>query len=554
MKKTATFYIHIQSDTLAHYLVRGIFCPSRFLTNKNKDMQDQFDSFLILSDKKWNTESDCSIKIILLEEEIAKLFDLQKNYVALAGCLPISRLKMIYFADKKKAENVIWNINQGAAYVPEWAISFENKNKQESVSLTEKHSFPGDDNEGLLKTHLQRYDRLMGGFAFMRTAHLLKEYHQLDITRKSASAISYFNTEIAESVKNQNVKLDTNILNVFSGKDPIYSYLGKEITDEIITTVSKKENQKVTKQFNTIILDQLDQNSLTFELAMLFTYGKGKVKSDSDLVSGLFNNINVEFVEKLALVYGLNSGYKALRNAYSNANYTENIKFKLLTKLEFYLIESLYRYAFWNHTISNSFSFINDLEIKKNSIIKNDNFQYLRLFDSVYAYEKTKTKKDNKESLSSMIKQTVNKWCSTNAVELDVSGFDETLINKILPLIKENIIVKKVDYSSKTNNVKNDKEFKSRVDESKIEKQSLKNSIEDVLEKNSKKQPSGPLKLFDDTEQCSTKDSKDDDELSYKDLDNLKVTELKKLCKKKGYTNYSKLLKEDLIKFIMSQQ
>ncbi|WP_339659735.1 hypothetical protein [Croceibacter atlanticus] len=554
MEKTATFYIHIQSDTLAHYLVRGIFCPSQFLTNKNRDIQDQYDSFLILSDKKWNIESDCSIEVILLEEEIAKLFDLQSNYAALAGCLPISRLQKIHFADKKKAENVIWNINQGAAYVPEWAISFEYKNKQESVSLTAKHSFPGDDNEGILKTHLQRFDRLMGGFAFMRIAHLHNEYHQLDITSKRLSAISYFNTDIRESLKQQKIKLDSGILNVFSRDNPVYSYLGKEITEEIITTISKKENQKITKRFNTIMMDQIDPYSLTFELAMLSTYGKGKVKSDNDLVSGLLSTIDTEIVEKLSLVYGLHTGYKNLRNAYSNEIYTTAVKFKLVSKLEFYLIESLYRYAFKNQKISNSFSFIDNLKFEKNLITKNNDFKYLQLFNSLYAYSKFSIKKVSKESLSRMLFQTVQKWCSINAVELDENGFDQVLKDKILPYIKQNIVVKNENHSTITDNIKINKELTARVGQSKIEKKSFKSSVEDVKDKDSDKQLSGPLKLFDDTAQSVANDLKKDDALSYKDLDDLRVTELRKLCKTKGYRNYSSLLKEDLIKFIMSRQ
>lgn len=550
MEKAKTFYIHTQSDTLAHYLVRGIFCPSRFLSNKNRDIQDQYESFLLLSDKQWNADSDCSIEITLIEEDIAQLIQLQDHYFVYADCLPISRLRKIHFADKKKAENVIWNINQGAAFVPEWAVSYEDKSKPETVELTGKHNFQESNSEQNIKTKMDRYDRLMGGLAFMKMGLINSKFQDLDTTVNYLSAVAYFNSQIANEVKNEKISLNTDIQNIFSGKNEIYKYLAKSISIEDVNEVGEKEKQKVQKQFNAIKFESLEPKSLTYKLAILYTYGKGKVKSDNDLVSGLLSSTASNLVEELALVFGLHSGYTVLRNSYSNKSSKVDVKFKLDSKLEFYLIESLFNYTFKESKISSKVEFLENIPQKHNAVKTNNSFNYISLLGDSYAYEKQEKVALEKDSLTSILLNTIKGWCQKNNAQCNEEQLLTKLGKSIIPEIRTTIVSNKDIKTEKTvlppSNTNSDGKRKSeeftKRETHKTNKKASENKANTVNE------PS----LFPDLTSNKTEQNTDN-ELTFDKLEKYTLSKLKKLCKNKGYKGYSKFNKEDLIKFILSQ-
>ncbi|WP_194850143.1 hypothetical protein [Nonlabens antarcticus] len=553
MGKTKTFYLHIQSDTLAHYLVRGVFCPSRFLSNKNRDIQDQYNSFLLLSDKQWNADSDCSIEVTLIEGDIAKLMQLQDHYFVYADCLPISRLIKIHFADKEKAENVIWNINQGAAFVPEWAISYQYKSKPETVKLEGQHNFPETYSEQKLKTKMEAYDRLMGGLAFMKIGLLNSSFRDLDTTTNYLSAVTYFNSQITNEVKSEKIAVNTNFQNIFSGNNPIFKYLAKPISIDDVNESGKKEKQKVQKQFNAIKLESIDTKSLTYKLAILHTYGKGKVKSDNDLVFGLLSNTTSNLVEELALVFGLHTGYTALRNSYTSNNRKVEVKYKLNTKLEFYLIESLFNYAFKDHKTSDKIEFLENISPRKQEIKSNKSFNYISLLGDSYAYEKQAKVVLEKDSLTSMLLNTIKNWCQKNSAKFDEERLLIKLGKSIIPEIRTTI-------TTNTNDVKIEAPVlpTSNTDSgSKMEKELLlkKETIksESKTSRNKANTVNEPT-LFTDLQSAEIEQNTDNvNDFTFAKLEKYSTLELKGICKEKGYKGYSKFNKEDLIKFILSQ-
>ena len=545
MDKVKTFYLHIASDSLAHYLVRGIFCPSRFLSNKNPDIQDQYDSFLLLSDKQWNSESDCSIEVILIEEDIAKLMHIQDNYSVLADCLPISRLRKVHFADKKKAENVIWNINQGAAFVPDWAISCQYKSKPETVKLTGHHSFPETQSEQKLKIKMERYDRLMGGFAFMKIGLINSVFKNLNTTVNYLSAVAYFNTHIANKIKNQKIAVNTNLQNIFSGKNQIYKYLAKSISIDDVNELGKKEGQNVQKQFNAIKFESIEPKSLTYKLAILHTYGKGKVKSDNDLVSGLLANTTSELIEELALVFGLHIGYTALRNNYLSNSGKVDIKFKLNSNLEFYLIESLFNYAFKEHKISSTIEFLENTEKIDLVIQPNKSFKYISLLGNSYAYEKQEKVSIEKESLTSMLLNTIKSWCQKNNAQCDEEQLLTKLGKSIIPEIRSTITTINKVVINETPVVSSESERDSKTEKvAPPKEEALKSNIRGT------DKPT----LFTKIQSKETdKNTDDENDFSFAKLEKHTLLELKTLCKEKGYKGYSKFKKDDLMKFILSK-
>ena len=54
---------------LAHYLGSGIIAPSIYIENKNSDIQDRFSNYLLISTEKFTIETNCSIKIVLNNDD-----------------------------------------------------------------------------------------------------------------------------------------------------------------------------------------------------------------------------------------------------------------------------------------------------------------------------------------------------------------------------------------------------------------------------------------------------------------------------------------------------
>jgi len=63
------YYLSINSTSLAHYIGKAIILPSRFYDNRPSDVQSMQNDYLILSKDKFLNASNCSIELILNEEE-----------------------------------------------------------------------------------------------------------------------------------------------------------------------------------------------------------------------------------------------------------------------------------------------------------------------------------------------------------------------------------------------------------------------------------------------------------------------------------------------------
>ena len=127
------FYIPINSGSLPHYLSKALILPSKYLPNKPEDIQNKIEHSILLSKKQWVKNSDCSIEIVLTTDEVKVSYNLTDNFLQLNLPLPISRIKKIYFLDEKQMETTVWNINNGAAFIPQHLIATASKANIEFV-------------------------------------------------------------------------------------------------------------------------------------------------------------------------------------------------------------------------------------------------------------------------------------------------------------------------------------------------------------------------------------------------------------------------------------
>ena len=132
-----SFYIPINSGSLAHYFSKAIILPAKYFTNKPEDIQNRFADSLLLSESKWVGNCDCSIEIVLTDSEAKELAKVSDRFYLYNTPIPISRVKSVVFLDAKQKETTIWNINSGAAFVPDGLVSVEKNRDIDILSDTE---------------------------------------------------------------------------------------------------------------------------------------------------------------------------------------------------------------------------------------------------------------------------------------------------------------------------------------------------------------------------------------------------------------------------------
>ena len=103
----------------------------------------------------------------------------------------------------------------------------------------------------------------------------------------------------------------------------------------------------IEEKYGLLNLENLEANHTLYALGILTTYGKEKRKSLDDFVADLLEEkIKKHLVEEATLLLGLHVGYAALRNQYKNSLGKRDVKFRLDSKLDYHIIESLYYAAF----------------------------------------------------------------------------------------------------------------------------------------------------------------------------------------------------------------
>ena len=436
------YYIHLNTNSLPHYLVDGIIRPANLIKNREHDFQSNSGNQIILSLKKWNKTSDCSIEVVLNNDEDKALEQMSKDFFLCHTAIPISRIKTINFEDKDKADTVIWNINRTVAFVPNWAINYTNKEDNEIAK-----EFPFTHNTKRnqtkeLEVMLKRFDRLLGGLAFLKVSAAINSENQIKFSESYFSTLAYFNKRIASDIEKNNMVIDDRFHEIFKGDSRIFNYLTKQINTPLIEDVSKQENLQLKSNFGVINLNNLPKNSLTFKLAILKSFGKDSSKSVEDLIDSLLSNLEENISEEITLIYGLYFGYNTLRNYYKLEDKKIQVKFDLNTKIDFYTLESIYQYAFHNKTISNDFDYLSINFLSSQSIPKkNPKYKYIKVLSDYYPYKKVNYKLQKSNIIDALIKE-VSKWFPTELFTIDNNKLSDklnTLINPKLNSLIENV-------------------------------------------------------------------------------------------------------------------
>ena len=369
---------------LAHYLGSGIIVPSIYIENKNADIQDRFKNYLLLSSSKFTKETNCAIEIVLNNDEEAPK-EICEHFYLFDMPLPISRIKNIYFTNEEQKVNTNFNITSGSAFIPEGLLKVS---QEESIETKELDNIDFQSSEKNWSEYLKKYDQILGGFSTMKIS---KDNFQ-NYPTHYFSALGNVNTLFSDILAQQSINIENSFQFAFTDEGRFKNFhntIYSEIDYNEVERYAENDKIKLEVKNGLLQIDKISENTQTYLVAILESYGKGKRKQVDSFISDL---IAGKFVEKkkegLSLIFGLNKGYKAFRNKYKTSNFEVDIKFHLDSKLEYYIIESIYQNVFNSLSNISSFKYIDSLfsETKKEEI-KTSNYITYQMIDETIVWK-----------------------------------------------------------------------------------------------------------------------------------------------------------------------
>lgn len=452
------YYMPIKSTSLAHYFASACIAPSDLNENRIEDIQNNYPHHLLLNSKKGKLNSDCCLEVILTDDEKNNLTKLKNNYYLLNSFLPISRISKIIFETKEQSEVTRLNIEMSTAFVPARLIFVDKLPKYKDLETNkENHELQSQ----LLK-YFDKYNKILGAFALLK--HAVKE-SQMNYSENYFSTLSFFNSKIEEELKNTNIEIKTSLQDFFDFKgayEKFSEYFNKNINFDDLVQIANIENQKITENKITGIINTDALKKFTKVFAVIYSYGVGneikKLNFDDLILTNFTNEFSPNKIENFALCFGYYKGYTMFSKSYKYESVVRDIKFKLNSKLDYFTIESIYQFVF-NNVRSTDFPYLNSILPQNYSTKLPDNlyeFESYKIIDEIVVGVKIPKIND----LDNYIKYLLQRY--------RIEGIDS--IDKILRKIISDI--------SKQEHSLNEKIFEKNLLESENEKLQLEKELD----------------------------------------------------------------------------
>lgn len=474
MNKT-TYFLPIKSTNLAHYFAKGCVCPTKYIENRNEDIQNNFNNSLLLSSNKFFENTNCSLEIVLNnnEEKVNRISD---NLFLLDKPLPISRVKKIIFKEQAQKINTVFNITSGAAFLPEKLIEVDSSAKDlETIEFEKVKHIQSDKNWSF---EIDLFNRVMGGFAIMSIAGNEFQNYPLNYF----NALSSINAIVKDEIINQNIDVTDNYYWAISndgGFEKLHNAIYSQINSTVVESFAKKDNLNLSKQNGKYLIDKIDQSKATYLVAILASYGQGaRMNLDtfiSDLKSGRFPE---KKKEGLALIFGINKGYDSFRNKYKTKSFQLDVKFKLDSQLDYYTIESIYQFVFNKKKYNSDFDYIDNWCPKLTENKKNREVKTYQVLDKTILYKKKEEdgffaklfQNSSRNNIYEKIINEINKWVPSylsskndksginyfkNILESDFEDYTKSIYNELkskLSIQIENLKNKNIDLEAEIKN------------------------------------------------------------------------------------------------------
>lgn len=389
-----TYFLPIKSFNLVHYFQKGCICPALYIEKRHEDIQTRFPDTLLLSDNKFTDNTDCALEMILTEKERQLLERQTSVFYFLSKPLPISRVKKVIFSDRNNSINTCFDINNGAAFLPESLIEIEedNLNPKKIAEIAQLTNVGGKRVSDSWHEQIDRFNRVLGGFALLQAAKNDVEDYPLSYF----STLSLFNKKISHEFNKLKFATKSDYEWLFTQDDEqgrfqqIRRIIYKQITASVVEAYADHEKVILTKNWGKYDLANIDDSTMTYTLATLASYDAiGARMTLDNFISGLRNDqFSIKKREPLALTFGINKGYFAFRNNYETSNFNIDIKFRLNSQLDYYTIESIYQFVFNSTTNSETFDYLDSWcpKFKLDNTYKD--YETYRILDKTIRFKK----------------------------------------------------------------------------------------------------------------------------------------------------------------------
>jgi hypothetical protein len=483
------YYIPVASNNLSHYFVGGIIIPVRYIENRNPDIQEYNKDSILLSRHKFTQNSNCAIEVIIneTEEVVEKISD---NFFLLNSPLPISRIKTIFFRKNEQKVQTLFNIQSGIAFLPENLVQLSD---EDEMQFSQFEEFKSAQSKIDFQSQIKRFDKLMGGISVMQIAREPYQNYPTHFVVTLGNINAHFNSILV----NQGIRINNQFEFAFNegGKfRDLYETIFSETSLETVQTFAKKEGINIETKNGVIQLDRIPEGKQTYYVAILENFGAGKRKQLDSFISELVSgNLDEKRKEGIALIFGLNKGYKAFRNKYKTANFEVDIKFHLDSQFDYYIIESIFQYVFNKKNDIASYSYIDNWCNKASQAKLNvSNYKTYKILDRSIIYKK---KQDFFEDYYQSFSQARNKvyFAITEKIKSILPGFIsldiekatayfDSQLNKPLKDFATDIISSMQETIDSQENCINNLE--SSLQEKNKENEELKNAITELKQKN----------------------------------------------------------------------
>jgi hypothetical protein len=354
-------YLPINAVSLSHYYGAGIILPSKCFPNKIPDVQNKFEDFLLMSQKQGIDDSNCCLNIVLSDEEYKMLQPIESSgeIFLYPFPLPISRIRNIYFNDADLKDRIVSSINIQSTAIQENIPSIISTfTRCRMPALTTDYR-----NDILPLGKIEKYDRILGALALMKASSDTEE--GLNYPENYFPTLSFFNSLISQDLIKADKKTTSFYHDAFIGKSefkPLLPYLLKKITLDDVNEVAKRNNQIIKKNKFSSLIDFSNLEGIVYIIAILYTYGLDdeakSLKIGNLVVTDFKEGLHTTKSEVIAFCFGYNRGYSSLSRKYKVDNKEKIIKYELKSSLDYYTIESIYQFAFYDKTANSHFSYM----------------------------------------------------------------------------------------------------------------------------------------------------------------------------------------------------
>ena len=439
------YCLQINRSNLRDYLQMGIIAPSQYIDNRVKDAQSDNDQYLLLSKGATGLDKEqLLIELNFSKEEKNSLLQVENNssVVAYSFPIPITRIKTIFVMDKDvksslEKDFVLGSINQ-VGYIPKELFRLMPQKKQKTLMEIQLSNVSIVDysNQSIhteeIKNNLQKFDKIMGLFAFIKNTNLYLSDKYKKISNYSDHYFHYL------SFLNSEIKVDNHIssgIEYFIKKllliEPIdqqkeldlliYELYTKNVLEKDFMQKLINHSNKADEESKAIIMDlfdpltnkqkklnslKQDKQRILYYAGFLYSFKHKEPSEDRERLKFNLDAIEtIDRVETILALFGLYFGYSGIRaeeniDTIKDAFFKKihpkinvNMKFMMNSKLDYITIESIYQYVFFNKLNNENFSYL-DLPVhtsKNHKLVlpplcKEIKKSYLDVVHHVYEY------------------------------------------------------------------------------------------------------------------------------------------------------------------------